>query len=242
MSPPNRRATRRPRPSRPRLQRSKGSEPMPKMKTHRGAAQRFRITRNGKVLHRKATGNHMLTKKSGSQRRRVEGMARGVTAGIQEHQATAREGLEPWRVSSVPSMRRRSVARSSRRPRGTRAPAASGIAPPKSRSCTPAMYAFRDRRDRKAQFRRLWITRINAACRPHGHLLLAVHQRAEGRGHRGRPQDPRRHGGARPEGVRKPGRQGQGRAGRGLSACATPARAARRLRTSAVRAPEGPWC
>jgi large subunit ribosomal protein L20 len=28
------------------------------------------------------------------------------------------------------------------------------------------MYAFRDRRDRKAQFRRLWITRINAACRP----------------------------------------------------------------------------
>ena len=29
-------------------------------------------------------------------------------------------------------------------------------------------YAYRDRRDRKAQFRRLWITRINAACRPHG--------------------------------------------------------------------------
>ena len=26
-------------------------------------------------------------------------------------------------------------------------------------------YAYRDRRDRKAQFRRLWITRINAACR-----------------------------------------------------------------------------
>jgi large subunit ribosomal protein L20 len=30
------------------------------------------------------------------------------------------------------------------------------------------MYAYRDRRDRKAQFRRLWITRINAAVRPHG--------------------------------------------------------------------------
>ncbi|MDP9295195.1 MAG: 50S ribosomal protein L35 [Actinomycetota bacterium] len=48
---------------------------MPKMKTHRATAKRFRITRNGKVLHRKATGNHMLTKKSGSRRRRVEGMA-----------------------------------------------------------------------------------------------------------------------------------------------------------------------
>jgi large subunit ribosomal protein L20 len=30
------------------------------------------------------------------------------------------------------------------------------------------MYAYRDRRDRKAQFRRLWIARINAACRQHG--------------------------------------------------------------------------
>ena len=30
------------------------------------------------------------------------------------------------------------------------------------------VYAYRDRRDRKAQFRRLWITRINAACRTNG--------------------------------------------------------------------------
>ena len=29
-------------------------------------------------------------------------------------------------------------------------------------------YAYRDRRDRKAQFRRLWITRINAAARLEG--------------------------------------------------------------------------
>jgi len=48
---------------------------MPKMKTHRASAKRFRVTRRGKVLHRKATGNHMLTKKTGSRRRRVEGMA-----------------------------------------------------------------------------------------------------------------------------------------------------------------------
>jgi large subunit ribosomal protein L35 len=48
---------------------------MPKMKSHRGAAKRFRVTKTGKVLHAKATGNHMLTKKSSSRRRRVEGMA-----------------------------------------------------------------------------------------------------------------------------------------------------------------------
>jgi large subunit ribosomal protein L20 len=29
-------------------------------------------------------------------------------------------------------------------------------------------YSYRDRRDRKGQFRRLWIARINAAVRPHG--------------------------------------------------------------------------
>ncbi|HZD17679.1 MAG TPA: 50S ribosomal protein L35 [Actinomycetota bacterium] len=50
-----------------------------KQKTHRATAKRFRITRTGKILHRKATGNHMLTKKSGSRRRRVEGVAE-VTA------------------------------------------------------------------------------------------------------------------------------------------------------------------
>jgi len=29
-------------------------------------------------------------------------------------------------------------------------------------------YAYRDRKDRKGDFRRLWIIRINAACRPEG--------------------------------------------------------------------------
>ena len=52
---------------------------MPKTKTHSATAKRFRVTRKGKVLHRKATGNHMLTKKSSSRRRRVEGMSE-VTA------------------------------------------------------------------------------------------------------------------------------------------------------------------
>jgi large subunit ribosomal protein L35 len=48
---------------------------MPKMRTHRGAAKRFRLSGSGKVMRRKATGNHMLIKKSGSRKRRVSGMA-----------------------------------------------------------------------------------------------------------------------------------------------------------------------
>ena len=35
-------------------------------------------------------------------------------------------------------------------------------------------YSYRDRRDRKAQFRRLWIARINAATRAHGMSWILV--------------------------------------------------------------------
>ena len=48
---------------------------MPKMKSHRGAAKRFQVTPTGKVLRRRATGNHMLVKKTSSRKRRVSGMA-----------------------------------------------------------------------------------------------------------------------------------------------------------------------
>ena len=47
---------------------------MPKMKSHRGAAKRFRLSGTGKVMRRKATGNHFLIKKSGSRKRRISGM------------------------------------------------------------------------------------------------------------------------------------------------------------------------
>jgi large subunit ribosomal protein L20 len=36
------------------------------------------------------------------------------------------------------------------------------------RTAVDAVYAYRDRRARKRDFRRLWITRINAAARLHG--------------------------------------------------------------------------
>lgn len=41
-----------------------------KLKTHRGAAKRFKMTGSGKIVRARASGNHLLTKKS-SQRKRV---------------------------------------------------------------------------------------------------------------------------------------------------------------------------
>ena len=58
-------------------------------------------------------------------------------------------------------------------------------------------YAYRDRRARKGEFRRLWIVRINAACREHEmsySQFIAGLKAARGRC---RPQDPRRPRGAR---------------------------------------------
>jgi large subunit ribosomal protein L35 len=45
---------------------------MPKMKTHRGAAKRFKITGTGKVMRRKAGMNHILEKKSSVVTRRLK--------------------------------------------------------------------------------------------------------------------------------------------------------------------------
>jgi large subunit ribosomal protein L35 len=44
---------------------------MPKMKTHRGAAKRFKLTGTGKVRRRHAFMNHELEKKSPERKRRL---------------------------------------------------------------------------------------------------------------------------------------------------------------------------
>jgi large subunit ribosomal protein L35 len=44
---------------------------MPKMKTHRGAAKRFKLTGSGKIVRRKAGMNHILEKKSPARKRRL---------------------------------------------------------------------------------------------------------------------------------------------------------------------------
>lgn len=47
---------------------------MPKLKTHSGTKKRIRVTKNGKVLRRHASGNHLLQKKSASRKRTYAGL------------------------------------------------------------------------------------------------------------------------------------------------------------------------
>ena len=44
---------------------------MPKMKTHRGAAKRFKVTGTGKILRRHANKNHILEKKAPKRKRQL---------------------------------------------------------------------------------------------------------------------------------------------------------------------------
>jgi large subunit ribosomal protein L35 len=45
---------------------------MPKMKTHRGAAKRFKLTGTGKIRRRRAFRNHILEKKPSTVTRRLK--------------------------------------------------------------------------------------------------------------------------------------------------------------------------
>ncbi len=44
---------------------------MPKMKTNRGAAKRFRLTASGKIKRHSAYHSHILTKKSSKRKRKL---------------------------------------------------------------------------------------------------------------------------------------------------------------------------
>jgi large subunit ribosomal protein L35 len=48
---------------------------MPKQKTNRGAAKRFKRTGNGGIKHRAAYRNHILTKKKMKRKRHLRGMS-----------------------------------------------------------------------------------------------------------------------------------------------------------------------
>lgn len=47
---------------------------MPKMKTHRAAAKRYKVTASGKILRRSAGTKHLLAHKPVSRKRKLAGM------------------------------------------------------------------------------------------------------------------------------------------------------------------------
>lgn len=58
---------------------------MPKLKTHRGAAKRFRKTASGKFKRAKAYKSHILTKKTSKRKRRLRQGGLVATNGEVKH-------------------------------------------------------------------------------------------------------------------------------------------------------------
>ena len=57
---------------------------MPKMKTHKGAAKRFKVTGSGKVKRYKAFKSHILTKKTSKRKRNLRRSGLIATNGEQK--------------------------------------------------------------------------------------------------------------------------------------------------------------
>ncbi len=62
---------------------------MPKMKTRKGVAKRMRITKNGKIMRRKAGLRHLLSGKSRKRKRHL----RGAVAVVQVDLARVRRSF-----------------------------------------------------------------------------------------------------------------------------------------------------
>ena len=65
---------------------------MPKLKTNRGAAKRFKVTGSGRIKRRKAFANHILTKKSTKRKRHLR-----QAAMLEKADAEKVKGMLPYR-------------------------------------------------------------------------------------------------------------------------------------------------
>jgi large subunit ribosomal protein L35 len=57
---------------------------MPKMKTHKAGAKRYKVTASGKILRRKAGRKHLLGHKSTTRKNRLSGMTEVFEGNIEK--------------------------------------------------------------------------------------------------------------------------------------------------------------
>lgn len=72
---------------------------MPKLKTHKGAKKRFKVSANGKVSHKRCGSSHLMSHKSGKQVRRLR---KKSTLSVSAEAHRMRRALRK-RISSQPA-------------------------------------------------------------------------------------------------------------------------------------------
>jgi large subunit ribosomal protein L35 len=81
---------------------------MPKLKTHKGAKKRFRVSANGKVKHKRCGSSHLMSHKSGKQVRRlrkkptlkVGAEAHRLRRALHKNEGTSPEAIEAAREAA----------------------------------------------------------------------------------------------------------------------------------------------
>jgi len=130
---------------------------MPKMRTSSAAKKRFRLTAGGKLMRRRAFRTHLLEHKSAKRRRFKRRCA--------SWESDRRAEMARVKRSVHGKKKRREVLEAAKGYRGLKN---NTYRKAKEQMLKSLSYAYRDRRVRKRDFRRLWIIRINAGARSHG--------------------------------------------------------------------------
>ncbi len=181
---------------------------MPKAKTHSGASKRFRVTGSGKIVRQKAGKRHLLEHKAEQAHpssRRPHRRCRQRHRPRQEdaERLIRLDGRKPCRPTNFPRTNRNTFmarvkrAVNAQKKRRTVLKASKGYRGQRSRLYRKAKeqqlhsltYAYRDRRARKGEFRKLWISRINAAARANDITYNRLIQGLKAARRRGGPQN-----------------------------------------------------
>ena len=121
---------------------------MPKMKTSRAAAKRFKVTGTGKLKRSKAYKRHILTKKTTKNKRNLRKPAMVQATNVKKMKKILPYAKELRKDDRGARSKQYRVAKQS-----------------VMRALTSS---YAGRKERKRQFRQLWIARINAAARMNG--------------------------------------------------------------------------
>ena len=139
------------------------------MKTHSGAKKRFRKTATGKLRGRRAYSTHILEKKSPKRKRSIAQAGRD-RPGRPKRVKKLLAGKAVARMSRATNAvaRKRRKKKVLKQAKGYWGRKHSSYRFANEQVMRSGNYAYRDRRVRKRDIRRLWIIRINAAARREG--------------------------------------------------------------------------
>ena len=137
---------------------------MPKLKTSRAAAKRFKKTGTGKLVRNKAYKSHILTKKSTKRKRNLR---KDIVTDATNAKVMKKEELPMARIKGGLNAKKKHnrILKMAKGYRGARSKQYRVAKQSVMRALTSS---YAGRKERKRQFRQLWIARINAAARING--------------------------------------------------------------------------